>query len=67
MSNPIVLLLIVNQFMRSHKFTLQGFLDMIVSVGRTLSELVAVLLGIGMIVGAFQATGLTGPLATELI
>ena len=40
---------------------------MIVSVGRTLAELTAVLLGIGMIVGAFQATGLTGPLATELI
>ena len=40
---------------------------MIVSVGRTLAELVAVLLGVGMIVGAFQATGLTGPLATELI
>ncbi len=35
--------------------------------GRTLSELVAVLLGIGMIVGAFQATGLTGPLANELV
>jgi TRAP-type uncharacterized transport system fused permease subunit len=32
-----------------------------------LSELVAVLLGIGMIVGAFQATGLTGPLANELV
>ena len=36
-------------------------------VGRTLAELTAVLLGVGMIVGAFQATGLTGPLATELI
>ncbi len=45
----------------------QGFLDIIVSVGRTLSEIVAVLLGIGMIVGAFQATGLTGPLANELV
>lgn len=63
----VALLLVVNQFMPHHRFTLSGFLDMIVSVGRTLSELVAVLLGIGMIVGAFQATGLTGPLATELI
>jgi len=40
---------------------------MISSVGRILAELVAVLLGIGMIVGAFQATGLTGPLAGELV
>ncbi len=63
----IVLLLIANQIMRGSRFTLKSFLDMIVSVGRTLAELTAVLLGIGMIVGAFQATGLTGPLATELI
>lgn len=63
----IVLLLIANQIMRGHRFTLRTFMDMIVSVGRTLAELTAVLLGIGMIVGAFQATGLTGPLATELI
>ncbi|MEM1299847.1 MAG: TRAP transporter fused permease subunit, partial [Pseudomonadota bacterium] len=63
----IVILLVVNQVMKSHRFTLEGFLNMIVAVGRTLAELVAVLLGIGMIVGAFQATGLTGPLATELI
>ena len=63
----IVILLVVNQVMKSHRFTMDGFLNMIVAVGRTLAELVAVLLGIGMIVGAFQATGLTGPLATELI
>lgn len=63
----VVLLLVINQFVKAHRFTISGFLDMIISVGRTLSELVAVLLGIGMIVGAFQATGLTGPLATELI
>ena len=63
----VVLLLVINQFVRAYRFTITGFLDMIVSVGRTLSELVAVLLGVGMIVGAFQATGLTGPLATELI
>ena len=63
----IVLLLIANQVMRGSRFTVRSFFDMIVSVGRTLAELTAVLLGIGMIVGAFQATGLTGPLATELI
>ncbi|MEM7744848.1 MAG: TRAP transporter fused permease subunit [Pseudomonadota bacterium] len=63
----VLLLLIVNQFMKSHRFTVQGFLDMIAAVGRTLCELTAVLLGVGMIVGSFQATGLTGPLATELI
>ncbi|MDQ2094947.1 TRAP transporter permease [Rhodalgimonas zhirmunskyi] len=63
----VALLLIVNQLKKGDRVSLDGFLNMIVSVGRTLSELVAVLLGIGMIVGAFQATGLTGPLATELV
>lgn len=63
----VALLLLVNQFNRKDRVSWQGFLNIIVSVGRTLSELVAVLLGIGMIVGAFQATGLTGPLANELV
>lgn len=63
----ILLLLAVNQLKRADRVSLKGLLDMIVSVGRTLAELVAVLLGIGMIVGAFQATGLTGPLANELV
>ena len=63
----VALLLLVNQFRKKDRVSLDGFLNIIVSVGRTLSELVAVLLGIGMIVGAFQATGLTGPLANELV
>ncbi|CAD0183896.1 Neu5Ac permease [Ruegeria sp. THAF57] len=63
----VVLLLVVNQLRKNDRVSMKGFLDIIISVGRTLSELVAVLLGIGMIVGAFQATGLTGPLANELV
>ncbi|OWU85710.1 C4-dicarboxylate ABC transporter [Oceanicola sp. 22II-s10i] len=63
----IALLIVVNQIIGPDRFSVSGFLDMIVSVGRILAELVAVLLGIGMIVGAFQATGLTGPLAGELV
>ncbi|MDQ2091149.1 TRAP transporter permease [Marimonas arenosa] len=63
----VLLLLVVNQFRKDDRVSLDGFLNIVVSIGRTLSELVAVLLGIGMIVGAFQATGLTGPLANELV
>ena len=63
----VALLLAVNQLRRGDRFTAGRFIDMIASVGRTLAEIVAILLGIGMIVGAFQATGLTGPLATELV
>lgn len=63
----VALLLAFNQFNKTDGFTASSFVDMIVSVGRTLAEIVAILLGVGMIVGAFQATGLTGPLATELV
>lgn len=52
----VVLLLVVNQMRKGDRVSFDGFLNIIISVGRTLSELVAVLLGIGMIVGAFQAT-----------
>jgi TRAP transporter 4TM/12TM fusion protein len=63
----VVLLLVMNQISKRDRLSWDGLIDVIVSVGRTLAELVAVLLGIGMIVGAFQATGLTGPLANELV
>jgi len=61
------LLLIINQVMKSHRFTLAGFGDMIAGVGRSLAELTAVLLGVGLIVGSFSATGLAGTLVNELI
>lgn len=61
------LLLIINQFMRSHRFGLTSFAGMIAGVGRALAELTAVLLGVGLIVGSFSATGLAGTLVNELI
>jgi TRAP transporter 4TM/12TM fusion protein len=61
------LLLVINQIMPNKRLTLTSAVDMIVGVGRSLSELVAVLLGVGLIVGAFSATGLAGTLVNELI
>ena len=61
------LLLIINQFSPKHRFSLRGFADLVFAVGRALAELVAVLLGIGLIVGAFSATGLAGTLVNDLI
>ncbi len=61
------LLLVINQLSPSHRFSLDGFLGLIFAVGRALAELVAVLLGIGLIVGAFSATGLAGTLVNDLI
>ena len=62
-----VLLLVINQVLKRHRFTLSSFVDLIVGVGRALAELTAVLLGVGLIVGAFSATGLAGTLVNELI
>lgn len=61
------LLLVINQVMKSHRFTLRSFGGMIAGVGRALAELTAVLLGVGLIVGSFSATGLAGTLVNELI
>ncbi|MEM7545715.1 MAG: TRAP transporter fused permease subunit [Pseudomonadota bacterium] len=61
------LLLLINQVMKRYRFTLKSFGDLIIGVGRALAELTAVLLGVGLIVGAFSATGLAGTLVNELI
>lgn len=63
----VVLLLIINQFMPSHRMTARKFLDVILGIGTGLAELTAVILGIGLIVGAFSATGLAGTLVNELL
>jgi len=61
------LLLVINQLSAKHRFNLAGFADMLVGIGRALAELVGVLLGVGLIVGAFSATGLAGTLVNDLI
>ncbi|MCR9127632.1 MAG: TRAP transporter fused permease subunit [Rhodobacteraceae bacterium] len=62
-----VLLLIVNQFRASHRLDLKRLGNMIVGVGMGLAELTAILLGVGLIVGSFSATGLAGTLVNELV
>ncbi len=61
------LLLVINQMLKKHRFTWRAAGDLIVAVGRALAELVAVLIGVGLIVGAFSATGLAGTLVNDLI
>ncbi|MFK7752541.1 MAG: TRAP transporter permease [Sedimentitalea sp.] len=61
------LLLVVNQFRASHRLNLQRLSNMVVGVGMGLAELTAILLGVGLIVGSFSATGLAGTLVNELV
>jgi TRAP transporter 4TM/12TM fusion protein len=60
-------LLVINQIPKSSRLSLSGMVNLITGVGRALAELVSVLLGVGLIVGAFSATGLAGTLANDLV
>nr|WP_325248933.1 TRAP transporter fused permease subunit [Amylibacter sp.] len=62
-----VLLLVVNQFRARFRLNRQRLGNMIVGVGMGLAELTAILLGVGLIVGSFSATGLAGTLVNELV
>lgn len=61
------LLLLINQVVPATRLSLIQLWDLIIRVGRALGELVAVLLGVGMVVGAFSATGLAGTLVNDLV
>ncbi len=61
------LLLVVNQFRARFRLNLKRLGNMIVGVGMGLAELTAILLGVGLIVGSFSATGLAGTLVNELV
>ncbi|MEQ6250031.1 TRAP transporter fused permease subunit [Sulfitobacter sp. HNIBRBA3233] len=63
----VVLLLIVNQFRKRFRLNMQRLGNMVVGVGMGLAELTAILLGVGLIVGSFSATGLAGTLVNELV
>ena len=61
------LLLIINQVSKRHRFSRNSWGDLVFGVGRALCELTAILLGVGLIVGAFSATGLAGTLVNDLV
>jgi len=60
-------LLIVNQFSRQHKLTRQSALSLLFAVGKLLIELIVILAGVGLIVGALSLTGLSGTLVNDLL
>ncbi|MEM9147485.1 MAG: TRAP transporter fused permease subunit [Pseudomonadota bacterium] len=61
------LLLVINQVVPGNRLSLAAAGETAYAVGRALAELTAVLLGIGLIVGAFSATGLAGTLVNDLV
>ncbi len=55
------LLLVINQLVPRWRFNLATAIDVVTSTGRGLAELVAILLGAGLIIGPFTVTGLAMP------
>ena len=61
------LLLVLNQVFSKQRWGWKDVLTFIEGNGRVFVELVAILAGVGLLVGAFSLTGLTGTLTTELL
>ena len=61
------ILLVLNQFSRESRWTLADAGNFCVATGRLLAELLVVLSGVGLIVGALSLTGLSGTLVNELL
>ena len=60
-------LLVINQFSKRHRFDLSRLRAFSVAVGTLLVELLVILCGVGLIVGALSVTGLSGTLINELL
>ena len=61
------LLLFINQFNANHRLSWDGFKRYIFATGGLLAELAGLLAAVGLIVGALQATGMTGTLTNDLV
>jgi TRAP transporter 4TM/12TM fusion protein len=60
-------LLVVNQILPRHRMGWAQAREFVLATGRALAELIAVLAGIGLIIGSFSVTGLAGTLANDLV
>ena len=62
-----LVLLILNQFSKRHRWGVKDLFTFLVSTGALFVELLIVLSGVGLIVGALSLTGLSGTLVNELL
>ncbi len=61
------LLLILNQLSRHNRWGWQDLGDALSSAAKLFAELIAILAGVGMLVGALSMTGLSGTIANDFI
>ncbi len=62
-----VTLLVINQLAKKHRWSLKRFVEFLEGVGTLFAELLAVLAGVGLIIGALTLTGKVGSLTYELV
>ncbi len=62
-----VLLLIINQLFPHSRWNGSDFIGFIIATGKLLAEIAAILVGVGLIVGALSITGMAGTLVNDLI
>ena len=60
-------LLLVNQFSAQHRLDWTGLVSLLSAAGKLLVELIVILAGVGLIVGALSLTGLSGTLVNDLL
>jgi TRAP transporter 4TM/12TM fusion protein len=63
----ILLLLVVAMARKETRFTADSFLRFIETTGKSLAELIAILAGVGMIMGSLSLTGVAASFARELV
>ncbi len=61
------LLILINQVASKERWNLTGLKNFILSTGKLLAEITAILAGVGLIVGALSVTGMAGTFVNELV
>ncbi|WP_428918087.1 TRAP transporter permease [Marinobacter sp. DUT-1] len=61
------LLLVINQVLPYHRWQWKEVKDFFSSAGKLFAELIAILAGVGLLVGALSVTGMSGTIANDLI
>lgn len=61
------LLLVLNQFSKEHRWEIKQVGSFLVATGKLLMELLTIMAGVGLIVGALSVTGLSGTLVNDLL
>ena len=60
-------LLVLNQLSTDHRWNIKQAGGFLVAIGRLLMELLTIMAGVGLIVGALSVTGLSGTLVNDLL